>query len=67
MIDDFCVEAPDLWINIGSKLLDEIVFEAKQKNVTQILVVCGDHDFQKSQLLEKLNSSVASRWYTKSI
>ena len=67
MIDDFCVESPDLWLTIGSKLLNEIISQAKQKNATQVLAVCGEHDSWKSQLLEKLNLSVASRWYVKSI
>ena len=67
MIDDFCVESPDLWMAVGIKLLNEIISIAKQKGVVQIVVVCGDHDLQKSQLLEKFNLNVASRWYIKTI
>ncbi len=55
------MESPELWLTNGFKLLGEIISQSKQKNVTQIVVVCGDHDFQKSQLLEKLNLSVASK------
>jgi len=67
VVDDFCVESPDLWPTVGSQLLNEVTSTAKQKGVIQIVVVCGDHDFQKVQLLEKLGLGVASRWYTKTI
>ncbi len=67
MIDDFCVKSPDLWQDVGRKLLDEIIYQAKQRNVKQIVVVCGDHDFKKAGLLEKYNLSIASRFYTKII
>jgi hypothetical protein len=67
MIDDFCVRSADLWMNIGAELLGEIKSESKIKGAKQVLVVCGDFDSAKYQLLEKLNLSVASRWYAGSI
>jgi len=56
-----------LWQDIGGKLLDEVIFEAKHRKVTQIVVVCGDHDYKKANLLEKYNLLVASRFNTKTI
>jgi len=67
MIDDFCVKNPDLWLSVGLQLLSEIISQAKQRGLAQILVVCGNHDLEKSQLLEKLDLSCASKWYTKVI
>ena len=67
MIDDFCVKSSDLWLSVGLKLLNEIMSQAKLKGAKQVLVVCGNHDLKKSQLLEKLNLSVASKWYVSEI
>lgn len=67
MIDDFCVKSSDLWLSVGLKLLNEITSQAKLKGAKQVLVVYGNHDLKKSQLLEKLNLSVASNWYVSEI
>ncbi len=66
MIDDFCISG-DLWMTIGKELLDECQKRAKNMGAKQILIVCGDHDMQKFSLLETMNMSIASRWYTKTI
>jgi len=63
MIDDFCVQTPNLWQTIGRNLLEECVKSGKEKGVKQILCVCGDFDAEKYKLLENLNLTVASRWY----
>ena len=67
MIDDFCVKSADLWRSVGTDLLNEIKSETKAKGAKQIVVVCGDFDSEKYQLLEKLNLKVASRWYVGSL
>jgi broad specificity phosphatase PhoE len=67
MIDDFCVKSPDLWMSVGMELLNELKAAAKTKGAQQVLVVCGDFDSAKYQLLEKLNLSAASKWYVGSI
>jgi hypothetical protein len=67
LIDDFCVSLPNLWMSVGLKLLQEAMAKSELKGVKQVLVVCGDHDLQKSQLLEKINLTVASRWYVGSM
>jgi hypothetical protein len=62
MIDDFCVEN-DEWEIIGNVLIDKIKLQAKDKGVSQILVVCGSHDVQKKLFLKKINLSIASEWF----
>ena len=64
MIDDFCVKSPDLWNTIGKLLIEECGKAAKILGAGQILVVSGDHDKEKNQLLESANLTIASRWYT---
>ncbi|MDP1974619.1 MAG: GNAT family N-acetyltransferase [Alphaproteobacteria bacterium] len=63
MIDDFCVAEPCLWQSIGVSLLSELKKQAKPKNASQILFVCGHHDEPKKTFLEKMNLSIASNWY----
>ena len=63
MIDDFCVQTPNLWQTIGRNLLEECIKFGKEKGAKQILCVCGDFDAEKYKLLEKLKLTVASRWY----
>ncbi len=67
MIDDFCVKSPDLWQTVGRDLVVKCIKIAKEKNAKQVLIVCGDHDLQKSKLLEELNLQVASRWYVNAV
>ncbi len=67
MIDDFCVEDSNLWQSTGKELLKEIISLSKGKNAKQILVVCGDHDLQKRNLLDDMNLSITSNWYSKVI
>jgi hypothetical protein len=65
MIDDFCVANDSLWMIIGKALLDECQKIAKEMGAVQVLVVCGDHDQQKSRLLKDLNMKIASNWFNK--
>ena len=67
MIDDFCVQAPNLWQTVGKNLLEECVKSGKEKGAKQILCVCGDFDTEKYKLLENLKLTVASRWYVGNI
>ena len=63
MIDDFCVQTPNLWQTVCRDLLEECVKSGKEKGAKQILCVCGDFDAEKYKLLENFNLTVASRWY----
>ena len=67
MIDDFCVQTPNLWQTVGRDLLEECVKSGKEKGAKQILCVCGDFDTEKYKLLENLKLTVASRWYVGNI
>lgn len=63
MIDDFCVEEPDLWSDVGDALLDQLKQEAHEKGAAQVVVACGDHDEAKLGFLKSVGLSVATRWY----
>ncbi len=67
MIDDFCVKNRDLWSTIGKILIDDCGKIAKEMGAKQFLVVSGDHDKEKNQLLESIDLTIASRWYTKEL
>ncbi len=67
MIDDFCVKSPELWGNIGKKLLEKCIEMGKFAGAEQILVVCGKHDRAKYNLLESMELSTASVWCTRKI
>jgi len=63
MIDDFCVAHEDLWLTIGQDLIDKIKKIATNRNIRQILMVCGAHDFSKKSLLKQVGLNVVSEWY----
>ena len=63
MIDDFCVQSENLWQSVGARLIEEIKTAAKDKGATQILVVCGAHDYPKRKFLNEQNLSIASEWF----
>jgi predicted acetyltransferase len=63
MIDDFCVQSENLWQSVGTKLIATVKAAAKVKSATQILVVCGAHDYPKSKFLSEQNLSIASEWF----
>lgn len=67
MIDDFCVQTPNLWQTVGQNLLEKCIKIGKEKGAKQILCVCGDFDTEKYKLLEYLKLTVASRWYVGNI
>ena len=65
MIDDFCVKSENLWLTTGKELLEKCQKKAKDMGVKQILVVCGNHDQEKSLFLKSQNLNIASNWFTK--
>ena len=67
MIDDFCMKSENLWESVGNKLVEVIKFEAKSRGASQILVVCGAHDYTKRQFLKEQNLSIASEWFVGNI
>ncbi len=67
MIDDFCVESPELWSTAGGQLLCELQHQAKKRGAVQTLVVCGHHDEPKRQFLKREGLMLTSEWYVKEI
>jgi len=63
MIDDFCVESPSIWQEVGAKLLRKLKQLSHQKGATQVLVVCGAHDEAKRKFLMDIGLNIASEWY----
>ena len=63
MVDDFCVKSENFWKSVGARLIEETKAVAKAKNATQIVVVCGAHDYQKKKFLSKQNLSITSEWF----
>ena len=67
MIDDFCVESPELWRTVGRQLFSELQQQAKERGAVQTLVVCGHHDESKRQFLKREGLMLTSEWYVKEI
>jgi GNAT superfamily N-acetyltransferase len=63
MVDDFCIETPALWEEVGSKLLIAAKEWAKGKGAAQAVVVAGCHDEPKRQFLKSMGLGAASEWY----
>jgi hypothetical protein len=64
-IDDFVVEAPELWSSVGRALLDAAVSETRRRGAVQTVVVCGPHDHPKRDMLVAAGHEVASEWFTR--
>ena len=62
MVDDFCV-LHNSWATVGNALLSEIKSIAKKRDVSQLVVVSGDHDTAKILFLKKSGLSIASNWF----
>lgn len=62
LIDDFCVKHNTEWRSIGMKLIDEVKTHAQEKNVSQLVVVCGKHDKCKLSFLQDNGLRVVSEW-----
>jgi predicted house-cleaning noncanonical NTP pyrophosphatase (MazG superfamily) len=63
MVDDFCVHSENLWETVGIQLMKAIKRDAKDKDATQIIVVCGAHDNPKRHFLMEQNLSIVSEWF----
>lgn len=67
MIDDYCVETQENWVDIGKELLEKIAKISKEKGAAQFCIVAGAHDNAKCSFLEDFGLSCASKWYVGSI
>jgi len=66
-VDDFVVIDPNQWEIIGKALLIELLQLARDMGAVQIVVICGYHDTDKRKLLDSMDLTIASMWYTKPI
>jgi ribosomal protein S18 acetylase RimI-like enzyme len=65
LIDDFCVAEPAHWLTIGEALLSHASTLIHEAGAVQIVVVCGDRDLLKAEVLRRSDLSIASNWWTK--
>jgi hypothetical protein len=63
MIDDFCVQFENLWQSVGASLIEETKAATNARGATQIVVVCGAHDYPKRKFLSEQNLSIVSEWF----
>lgn len=67
LIDDFCVAEPHHWLTIGEALLSHVTTLIHEHGGARIVVVCGDRDLPKAQMLRRSELSIASNWWTKAL
>ncbi len=65
LIDDFCVLEPQHWLTTGEALLSHTSTLIHEAGAAQIVVVCGDRDLAKAELLRRAELTIASNWWTK--
>lgn len=63
MVDDFTVADAARWPTVGAALLTEVTAQAKARGAVLTVVVCGQQDAPKRQMLQAGGSAVASEWY----
>jgi len=62
-IDDFTVEDPTLWVTTGKQLLAEARSLARAQGANLTVVVCGQLDEPKREMLQAEGLYVASEWF----
>ena len=67
MIDDYAVEPPGQWADVGVQLLETCREHAKAKGCALQLIVCGQKDVPKSTMLKSTGAEVASEWYVRAV
>ena len=65
MVDEFCVSEPQYWLTIGEALLSHATTLVHEHGAVQIVVVCGDRDLAKAEMLRRSDLTIASNWWTK--
>jgi hypothetical protein len=65
LVDDFCVDEPNHWLATGEALLSHVSTLIHEAGAAQIVVVCGDRDLAKAEVLRRSDLSIASNWWTK--
>jgi hypothetical protein len=67
LIDDFCVERPELWQTAGLTLLKAAWMTACQRGAVQVSVVTPHMDDAKREMLAVAGLSIASEWWVGSL
>ncbi len=68
VVDDFVVADVERWIEIGSALLRQVEAAAhRERGCALVIVVCGDHDRPKQELLHRDGARIASQWWVKTL
>ncbi len=65
LVDDFCVAGPQHWLTTGEALLSHVSTFIHEAGAAQIVVVCGERDLAKAEMLRRSDLSIASNWWTK--
>jgi GNAT superfamily N-acetyltransferase len=65
LVDDFYVVEPHHWLTTGEALLSHATTLIHEAGAAQIVVVCGDRDLAKAEVLRRSDLTVASNWWTK--
>ncbi|MBX4893752.1 MULTISPECIES: N-acetyltransferase [Rhizobium] len=63
-VDDFCVRDPSDWPTVGKALVDKLKATAEENGWGQLVIVCGDKDLPKKEMLNDAGLTVASNWFT---
>jgi GNAT superfamily N-acetyltransferase len=67
LVDDFCVVEPHHWLTIGEALLSHATTLVHEAGAAQVVVVCGDRDLAKAEMLRRSDLTIASNWWTKAL
>jgi GNAT superfamily N-acetyltransferase len=62
LVDDFVVQQPEAWSQIGAALLRQVNQLAKEQGAVQTVVVCRRLDEDKRTTLASLGLTVVSEW-----
>jgi ribosomal protein S18 acetylase RimI-like enzyme len=65
LVDDFCVVEPHHWLTTGEALLSHATTLIHEAGAAQIVVVCGDRELAKAEMLRRSDLTIASNWWTK--
>ena len=65
LVDDFAVLEPRHWLGVGEALLSHASTLMHEAGAVQIVVVCGDRDLAKTELLRRMDLAIVSSWWTK--
>ncbi len=67
MIDDYRVESPELWREVGTRLLGHCGDWARAQGCVLQIIVCGQKDAPKAAMLKGMGAEVTSEWYVREI